>query len=115
MKHVFFILLLILLLVGCSRVDDEVLKAAHVAFKNGAIIIDVRTPAEFKAKHIKGAHNLPLQQLNRSYVNLPKNKEIIVYCRSGNRSATATRFLKQLGYKVFDVATQNEWERGFSL
>lgn len=114
MKQLFFILLFFLL-VGCSRVDDEVLKAAHIAVENGAIILDVRTSAEFKTKHINGALNLPLQRLNKSYVNLPKNKEIIVYCRSGNRSATATKFLRQLGYKVFDVATQNDWERGFSL
>jgi phage shock protein E len=114
MKQLLFILLFILL-VGCSKVDDDVLKAAHVAVNNGAIIIDVRTPSEFKTKHIKGALNFPLQGLNKSYVNLPQNKEIIVYCRSGNRSATARKFLMRQGYTVFDVATQNEWERGFSL
>lgn len=114
MKQILFILLFIFL-AGCSGIDDEVLRAAHVAVKNGAIILDVRTPKEFKAKHINGALNLPLQQLNKSYVNIPKNKEIVVYCRSGNRSATASKFLRKLGFKVYDVATQRDWERGFSL
>ena len=116
MKNSIFVTIFILiLLAGCSKVSDEVLRDAHKAANNGAIIVDVRTPAEYKSKHIKGAINLPIRELHNTYVRLPKDKEIIVYCRSGNRSATATKLLKQHGFAVYDVATQGDWERDVSL
>ena len=114
MKKTIFIFLLAVL-VGCSKVSDETLRAAHKAVENGAIVVDVRTATEFKAKHIKGAINLPIQELHNSYVRLPKDKEIVVYCRSGNRSASATTLLLQHGYTVYDVATQGDWERDVSI
>ncbi|MFK5986966.1 MAG: rhodanese-like domain-containing protein [Pseudomonadota bacterium] len=110
-NYLLFIILTLVLLTGCSKVSDEVLTAAHKAVDNGAIIVDVRTPKEYKSKHIKGAINLPLRELHNSYVRLPKDKEIVVYCRSGNRSATASKLLKQHGFTVYDVATQGDWER----
>ena len=85
--------------------------AAHKAHENGAIILDVRTPQEYKTKHIKGAINYPVQELHNLYVRLPKDKAVIVYCRAGNRSAHAAKFLKQQGFTVYDVATQADWER----
>jgi len=114
MKKTIFICLLIVL-VGCSKISDETLRAAHQAVDNGAIIVDVRTPKEFKAKHIKNAINHPLQELHNSQVRLPKDKEIVVYCRSGNRSATAAKMLRQHGFTVYDVATQGDWERDVSI
>jgi phage shock protein E len=106
---------LLFLLSACSKVDDETLRAAHKAYSKGAIIVDVRTAKEFKSKHIKGAINLPVQELHNTYVRLPKGKEIIVYCRSGNRSSTATKLLISEGFTVFDVATQSDWERDVSV
>lgn len=114
MKYIIVILLLILL-TACSKVDDETLRAAHKAYDNGALIVDVRTPKEFKAKHIKGAINLPVQELHNTYVRLPKDKEIILYCRSGNRSSTAKKLLIREGFTVYDVATQGDWERDVAL
>jgi len=110
-NNIFLIILILVLLIGCSKVSDEVLIAARKAADSGAIIVDVRTPKEYKSKHIKGAINLPIRELHNTYVRLPKGKEIIVYCRSGNRSATATKILKQHGFIVYDVATQGDWER----
>ena len=114
MKNILVILILITL-VACSKVDDETLRAAHNAVDNGAIIVDVRTKKEFKAMHIKNSINLPLQELHNTYMSLPKGKEIVVYCRSGNRSATAAKLLKQHGYTVYDVATKGDWERDVSV
>ena len=110
MKNILMILIYFTL-VACSKVDDEILRAAHNAVENGAVIVDVRTKKEFRAKHIKGAINLPIQELHNSYVRLSKNKEIVVYCRSGSRSSTATKLLRQHGFTVYDVATQGDWER----
>jgi len=94
-----------------NSVDDETLIAAHESYQNGAIIVDVRTPSEYQAKHIEGALNLPLQGLPESLQQLDKNQEVIVYCRSGNRSATAAKMLQAEGFTVYDVATQGDWER----
>lgn len=114
-NYLILIVLSLLLITGCSKVDDETLRAAHKAVANGAIIVDVRTKKEFRAKHIKGSINLPIQELHNTYVRLPKGKEIVVYCRSGNRSSTAEKLLRQHGYKVYDVATQGDWERDVSI
>ena len=65
------------------------------------VYIDVRTPAEFKARNIKQFKNMPL---GSDLSKLPKDKEIIVICQSGMRSAQACKQLKKLGYeKVTNV------------
>jgi len=63
-------------------------------------LLDVRTPAENAAQAITGSHLIPLQELGYRMHELPKNKEIVVYCRVGNRSAYASAFLAKQGYKV---------------
>lgn len=96
---------------ACSKVSDEELIAARKAFKEGALMIDVRTASEYKQRHIAGSHNIPLHVLGKVYMHLPKDKEIIVYCQAGNRSEVAAEFLRAQGWKVYDVATQEDWER----
>ena len=65
------------------------------------VYIDVRTPAEFKARNIKQFKNMPL---GSDLSKLPKDKEIVVICQSGMRSAQACKQLKKLGYeKVTNV------------
>ena len=68
--------------------------------KDGAMIIDVRTPAEFKSGHVKGAVNIPLQSLQANFSKIPKNKTIITCCASGMRSGSAKSLLKAAGYTV---------------
>lgn len=63
-------------------------------------LLDVRTPAEYAAKAIEGAHLIPLQELGSRMDELPKDKEIVVYCRVGNRSAYAAAYLGRIGYNV---------------
>ena len=64
----------------------------------GAVILDVRTQGEFKEGHIKGAVNVPLDQLRNSIVELKnKNKTVITCCRSGARSAIASNMLANAG------------------
>ena len=111
MKTILTIILGIFLLSGCSTVSDEELRAAHLAHERGALIIDVRSKEEFRVKHIQNAINIPIEVFEKSYSLIPKDKELIVYCRSGSRSAIAARFLKDKGHVVYDVATQGDWER----
>jgi len=109
---IFIVLLSLGLFSGCSKVSDEELAKAHKAVENGAIIVDVRTPGEFNAKHIKGAINLPVQEIMKGNLQkLPKDKEIVVYCRTGSRSSASAKVLREKGWSVYDVATQSEWER----
>jgi len=67
-------------------------------FQNGAQIIDVRTPGEFKNGHIRGAINIPLQQLAGHLSKIKKDRPVITCCASGMRSASAMRILKANGF-----------------
>lgn len=67
--------------------------------KEGAVILDVRSPGEFNSGHIKGAINIPVDQLAKQLNKLSdKNKTIITCCASGMRSASARGILKSNGY-----------------
>ena len=66
--------------------------------ENGAKIVDVRTPAEYKDGHIKGSINLPLQTLGSQMNKLKKDEVIITCCRSGSRSGMARRQLQAAGF-----------------
>ena len=66
--------------------------------KNGAQIIDVRTPAEYNGGHIKGSKNIPLQSLNQNLGKINKNKPENTCCASGARSAAAKSILLNSGF-----------------
>ncbi|MCX6073213.1 MAG: rhodanese-like domain-containing protein [Campylobacterales bacterium] len=63
-------------------------------------LLDVRTPAEFSQERIKGSTLIPLHDLSQSLskLNKVKDKTVIVYCRSGNRSVSASRILAKNGF-----------------
>jgi rhodanese-related sulfurtransferase len=65
--------------------------------ENGTLMLDVRTQEEWDAGHIPGATLIPLDQLNARYGELPTDQEIVIYCRSGNRSAQALDILTAAG------------------
>jgi rhodanese-related sulfurtransferase len=64
------------------------------------LLLDVRSPGEYAADAIEGSRLLPVQELSLRVRELPRDKEIIVYCRVGNRSAFAASYLSRLGYTV---------------
>jgi len=66
--------------------------------KEGAQVVDVRSPAEFLAGHASGSVNVPLQDIEQGARALDPNKWIIVCCASGTRSAMAGRKLRGLGF-----------------
>src|SRR3989338_559928 len=63
------------------------------------VILDVREPNELKISKIEGNINIPLGELQEKYLELDKEKDIIVVCRTGWRSANAVSFLKEKGFK----------------
>jgi len=70
---------------------------------NGAIIVDVRSVAEFRAGHIPGSKNFPLDNIRTKVAELKKlNRPVITVCRSGARSGMAKRILKSSGVEVFN-------------
>ena len=70
---------------------------------NGAIIADVRTASEYKAGHIPGSKNFPLDSIQTKIAELKKlNKPVITVCRSGTRSGMAKGILKSAGIEVYN-------------
>lgn len=67
--------------------------------RNGAIILDVRSKSEFATGHIKGALNIPVNELAKRLDQLPdKKRPVVTCCASGVRSASAAAILKSSGY-----------------
>jgi rhodanese-related sulfurtransferase len=78
--------------------------------REGHLLIDVRTPAEFASGHIAGAVNIPVDELASRLSEVPQGQPVVVYCRSGNRSAQASRILAQAGYSdIYDLGGLNAW------
>ena len=81
--------------------------------KQGALLLDVRTPEEFAAGHVEGATNIPVQELESKLTAFPakKDQHVVVYCRSGARSARATEILKTAGYaNAVDLGGISNWK-----
>lgn len=67
-------------------------------------LLDVRTPAEFRAEHIPGAKLIPLQELPGRMGEVPKDRDVVVVCRSGSRSAVAASILTKAGFpRVYNL------------
>ena len=72
--------------------------------KAGGIFVDVRTPQEVSQGTVNGSVNVPLQQLDVRVAELPKDKNLLVFCRSGVRSKKASEFLASQGYtKIYNI------------
>lgn len=72
--------------------------------KDKPFILDVRQPDEFQVSHIPGARLIPLNELPGRIDELPKQREIICVCRSGNRSASAVRQLSAAGLQAVNLS-----------
>jgi len=70
--------------------------------KEGATIIDVRTPEEFKSGHVKGSINIPLDKVKNQLGKIDKTKVVITCCRSGARSGMAADVLKRNGFECYN-------------
>ena len=62
------------------------------------VLVDVRTPGEYAGSKIEGAKLIPLQEFERRHVEIPKDKDVVLYCQNGIRSIMACRYLKKLGF-----------------
>ena len=134
MRKIAILLLAALLLAGCGKTQESAIQttqptettAPQEAYMNitqeeakklmdtekDYIILDVRTKEEYDEKHIPGAVLIPVDEIeDRAVRELPeKDQLILVYCRSGNRSKTASEALEKLGYtRIREFGGINDW------
>jgi rhodanese-related sulfurtransferase len=89
-----------------ASTDPEVIeKLVH----GGAFLVDVRTPSEYASGHAPNSVNIPLDQIQNQLAKFKGKKDIVVFCRSGNRSSQAKTILEQNGFKnVVNGGTWND-------
>jgi len=125
MKTIALILTFILLLAGCGRTSPPEPEPAEIPqhiritpeqaremMAEGALILDVRNPEEFAQGHIENAVLLPLGEIGaRAGEIIPDMGQVIlIYCRSGRRSADAWFALAELGYvNIYDFGGIIDW------
>ncbi len=96
-----------------KKINAEEAKA--IIDSEDVIILDVRTQEEYDSGHIENAVLLPVTEIaDKAEEILPdKDAKILIYCRSGNRSATASKDLIRMGYtNVYDFGGINSWSYG---
>lgn len=77
--------------------------------ENGAVIVDVRTPQEYRSGNIRGSLNIPLDQLKGNLKKIKKDKPVIVCCASGMRSGAAKGVLQSNGFT--QVYNAGSWHK----
>ncbi len=103
---VLFIALIVYLIAssGSSTTDKLALEVsvdqAYEMYQSGAFVVDVRTPAEWDEYHAPNTTLIPLDELQARLNEMPKDKEIVVVCRSGNRSQQGRDILLAAGYNA---------------
>ena len=124
MKRILPLFLLLLLLTGCggtasnSSSEDDYQQISQEEAKEmmdtqDVIILDVREQDEYDSGHIPGAVLLPVGTIDEetaAEVIPEKDSSVLVYCRSGNRSKTASSALAELGYtNIYEFGGINTW------
>ena len=71
--------------------------------EQGAFLVDVREPGEFAGGTVKGAVNIPLGSVASQLAKFKGKENIIVFCRSGNRSGNAVNIMKKEGFNAFNL------------
>ena len=124
MKRILPLFLLLLLLTGCGgtasnsssesdyqQISQE--EAKEMMDTQDVIILDVREQDEYDSGHIPGAVLLPVGTIDEetaAEVIPEKDSTVLVYCRSGNRSKTASSALAELGYtNIYEFGGINTW------
>ena len=122
MKKFIVVIICLLVLCGCGKETDNpkkitcaekdrIINDASSSSGKEAMFIDVRTKEEYDEGHLKGAINIPYDEVTEiisTYGTVEYDTPIIVYCKSGNRSNTAAQALIKSGYKkVYDLGAMS--------
>jgi phage shock protein E len=109
-----------LMLVGCSAgnqmnatlINPPDYVEQFIDVDTPHVLVDVRTPEEYAEGFITGSVNIPLQELESRLSEIRRDIPVVVYCRSGNRSAQAADILTSSGYsEVYDLGGIAEWQQ----
>jgi rhodanese-related sulfurtransferase len=79
-------------------VSGAKLQARIDAGDHDVAVLDVRSPEEYAAGHVPGALNIPFDQVAQRHAEVPKDKDVVLYCRSGRRAGIAAEALAAQGY-----------------
>ena len=120
MRRMIPVLLALLLLTGCGGGEEEASyqqisqeEAKEIMDTQEVIILDVREQDEYDSGHIPGAVLLPVGTIDEdtAVAVIPeKDSTVLVYCRSGNRSKTASATLAELGYtEIYEFGGIKTW------
>jgi len=93
-------------------IPEITVQEAYQKYQQGALILDVRTAEEWSQSHIPNAIHIPLDELESRLHELPKDKEIIVICHTGNRSREGVVLLLKAGFTQVSMVTggMNNWQ-----
>ncbi|MDD4047080.1 MAG: rhodanese-like domain-containing protein [Tissierellia bacterium] len=120
----FIVILITIIFTGCTSMEKEqtgteteykkisAQEAKAIIESEDVIILDVRTQEEYNEGHIENSVLLPVNDISAKAEEIltDKDAKILVYCRSGNRSATASKQLIKMGYtNVYDFGGINSW------
>ena len=93
-----------------SRLGIKQVSPRELDQKKGMMLLDVRTDKEYEGGHIPGSVHVPLSEIGDKIKKLKKDKELVVYCQSGNRSSRAAAYLDAAGYTdVHDAGGFRTW------
>lgn len=100
-----------LVLLGASGCATDVSTAeARAMVKKGALLVDLRTKAEYDERHADGAVNMSSAELEQQMSTMPPEREVVVYCHTGARASVVTAKLRKKGYKnVHNLGSLGHW------
>lgn len=86
-----------------NDVPEVSVEEAAGRIKEGAVLLDVRNQDEFDQERIAGSQFITLSELQQRSAELPKDREIVVQCKSGGRSAQAAAWLNRNGFSAVNL------------
>jgi rhodanese-related sulfurtransferase len=103
--------------VGAQPISPGAYQSQFTTTDTRHLLLDVRTPQEFASGHIPGAVNISVETLASRLNEVQTGQPIVVYCRSGNRSAQAAQILASAGYStLYDLGGIIDWQaQGFPI
>ena len=95
------------------KIPEPELKKLVDSKDTSIYIIDIRENVDFTKGHIAGAHNIPFKQVGKSLEKIPKDKQIIVYCYTGQTGGQTTSLLNVAGFKAKSLngGMNNGWAK----
>ncbi len=106
-------IVIIVIVVRRNKVPTVTLDKITADLQSNGVLIDVRSPGEFKANHARGAQNISLQAMQSG--SLPsgdKSRPVYLYCHSGARASAAARLMRLAGFtNVINLGGLSAWKR----